>query len=203
MYGREGTELMMSVTRDTSCTSDVSALSASDFTGITSASTHRSSIRLNSTTSAAAKLNLMSVIQEWVSYFVLREHSSILYTININCIFHKYPWIQPWADLAKNNNTCKGLYPYLVSWKSIKQFWRKSQKRKCKKFTPDHGQTTRYDKNSPEHSVSVRKNWSIQFQKNYPLYNSFKIWYYYFWCKSERKPEHTCTGLQHICYTAV
>ena len=42
----------------------------------------------------------------------------------------------------KNNNACKGpwvLYPYQVSSKSIKRFWRRS--RKCGKFT-DAGWTT-------------------------------------------------------------
>ena len=52
------------------------------------------------------------------------------------------PWIRTWADLAKNNNTCKGLWVqnvlhlYQVLSKSIKRFWRRSWK--CKKFT-DNG----------------------------------------------------------------
>ena len=43
------------------------------------------------------------------------------------------PWIRPWVDLSKNNNTCKGprvLHPYQDASKSIERFLRRG--RKCK-----------------------------------------------------------------------
>ena len=71
-------------------------------------------------------------------------------------------WIWP-----KNNNTCKGpwvLHPYQVSSKSIKRFWRRSQK--CEKFTDGRRTDGRTDDGRCAMTIaylSLRLRWA----KNY------------------------------------
>ena len=83
-------------------------------------------------------------------------------------LFSPRPGSAPGRIWPKNNNTCKGpwvLHPYQVSSKSIKRFWRRSQK--CEKFTDgrrttdrtdrrtDGRRTVRYDNSSLEPSAQV------------------------------------------------